>query len=51
MIEEQGDTERVSREIQILKKVRHPNIIQLYEVKKNTIIVFPPELRYFDSVL
>jgi 5'-AMP-activated protein kinase, catalytic alpha subunit len=38
MIEEQGDTERVSREIQILKKVRHPNIIQLYEVKKNTII-------------
>ncbi len=27
MIEEQGDTERVSREIQILKKVRHPNIV------------------------
>jgi 5'-AMP-activated protein kinase catalytic alpha subunit len=27
-----ADVERVSREIHILKLVRHPNIIQLYEV-------------------
>ena len=28
-----ADVERVSREIHILKLIRHPNIIQLYEVK------------------
>jgi 5'-AMP-activated protein kinase catalytic alpha subunit len=27
-----ADVERVAREIHILKLVRHPNIIQLYEV-------------------
>lgn len=27
-----ADVERVSREIHILKLIRHPNIIQLYEV-------------------
>ena len=27
-----SDVERVSREIHILKLIRHPNIIQLYEV-------------------
>ena len=27
-----SDIERVSREIHILKLIRHPNIIQLYEV-------------------
>jgi len=27
-----ADIERVSREIHILKLIRHPNIIQLYEV-------------------
>ena len=27
-----ADVERVSREIHILKLVRHPNVIQLYEV-------------------
>lgn len=29
---DQADVERVTREIQILKRVRHPNIIQLYEI-------------------
>lgn len=31
-IKEVNDVERISREIQILKKIHHPNIIQLYEV-------------------
>ena len=31
-IKDSGDVERVSREIKILKLVRHPNIIQLYEI-------------------
>jgi serine/threonine protein kinase len=31
-IKEVADVERVSREIHILKVLRHPNIIQLYEV-------------------
>ena len=30
---EQADIERVTREICILKILRHPNIIQLYEVR------------------
>ena len=29
---DQADIERVAREIHILKIIRHPNIIQLYEV-------------------
>jgi 5'-AMP-activated protein kinase catalytic alpha subunit len=33
-IKDKADVERVTREINILKKVRHPNVIQLYEVKK-----------------
>jgi serine/threonine protein kinase len=32
-IVEQADIERVTREICILKILRHPNIIQLYEVQ------------------
>ena len=31
-IKELADVERVTREIFILKLVRHPNIIQLYEI-------------------
>ena len=31
------DVERVAREIHILKLVRHPNIIQLYEVCRSVI--------------
>ena len=29
---EVSDIERVQREIHILRKVRHPNVIQLYEI-------------------
>ena len=36
-IKDKSDVERVTREINILKKVRHPNVIQLYEVRG-----FPP---------
>ncbi len=31
-IQDKSDIERVTREIQILKIVRHPNVIQLYEI-------------------
>ena len=31
-INDQADINRVMREIQILKIVRHPNIVQLYEI-------------------
>ena len=32
IIEQENDGERVNREITILRKVRHPNIVQLFEV-------------------
>jgi len=38
-IVEQADVERVAREIHILKLLRHPNIIQLYEVKPENCFV------------
>lgn len=31
-IKDKKDVERITREIKILKKVRHPNVIQLYEI-------------------
>lgn len=31
-IVDDNDIERITREIQILKLIRHPNIIQLYEI-------------------
>jgi len=31
-ITEEADVERVEREIKILKMIRHPNIIQLFEI-------------------
>ena len=31
-IEDEGDRERISWEIHILKIIRHPNIVQLYEI-------------------
>ena len=39
-----ADIERVSREIHILKLIRHPNIIQLYEVRPRQIIETPAKL-------
>mgnify|MGYP000937079751 CR=1 FL=1 len=41
-IKDRKDIDRISREIKILKKVRHPNVIQLYEVSSGV-------LRPFDS--
>lgn len=32
-IKDRSDIERVTREINILKKTRHPHVVQLYEVK------------------
>jgi 5'-AMP-activated protein kinase, catalytic alpha subunit len=31
-----ADVERVTREIHILKQIRHPNVIQLYEIIETT---------------
>ncbi|CAD8060418.1 unnamed protein product [Paramecium sonneborni] len=36
---DQCDIERVTREIQILKKIRHPNLVQLYETPKQLFLV------------
>jgi 5'-AMP-activated protein kinase catalytic alpha subunit len=48
-IKDQSDVERVTREIHILKIVRHPNVIQLYEVRIqinfNLILIFNRLLR------
>ena len=33
-IQDESDIERITREIQILKLIRHPNIVQLYEVDR-----------------
>jgi serine/threonine protein kinase len=38
-IKDQSDVERVTREIHILKIVRHPNVIQLYEVSKTIQVI------------
>jgi serine/threonine protein kinase len=43
-IKDVSDVERVAREIHILKLIRHPNIIQLYEVKSIQIIETPKHL-------
>ena len=34
-IKDQGDIDRINREITILKKVRHPHVVQLYEMIEN----------------
>jgi serine/threonine protein kinase len=39
-----SDVERVTREIHILKLIRHPNIIQMYEVRCMKIIETPKQL-------
>jgi hypothetical protein len=33
MLKDSSDNERVSREIKILKTLRHPNVVQLYDVR------------------
>src|SRR5574343_1430585 len=43
-IKDVSDVERVAREIHILKLIRHPNIIQLYEVSSIQIIETPKHL-------
>jgi len=39
-ITEVADVERVAREIHILKLIRHPNIIQLYEIIETHKVLF-----------
>ena len=34
-IKDSNDLDRISREIKILKRVKHPNIVQLYEIVEN----------------
>ena len=38
-IKDKKDVERITREIKILKKVRHPNVIQLYEVGTHSFFI------------
>ena len=38
-IKDHADLERINREITILKKVRHPNVVQLYEVSRCEVVI------------
>ena len=38
-IKDHADLERINREITILKKVRHPNVVQLYEVSLYKVVI------------
>ena len=38
-IKDHADLERINREITILKKVRHPNVVQLYEVSLRKFVI------------
>ena len=40
LIKEQSDIRRVNREIKILKKAKHSNVIQLYEVLDTTSAIY-----------
>jgi 5'-AMP-activated protein kinase catalytic alpha subunit len=35
-----NDIERVNREIKILKRIKHPNIIQLYEIIESKTAIY-----------
>jgi len=48
-IKDQSDVERVTREIHILKIVRHPNVIQLYEVSETILSKFKLSFDYRSS--
>ena len=39
-ISDNGDVERVTREIHILKKIRYPNIVQLYEIIETSYAIY-----------
>lgn len=45
-IQDESDIERITREIQILKLIRHPNIVQLYEVTNS----YPDHRRPYPSL-
>ena len=45
-IKDKKDVERITREIKILKKVRHPNVIQLYEVRRARTSPNPTQINY-----
>ena len=49
-IKDRKDIDRISREIKILKKVRHPNVIQLYEVRTTPEQIFLFLFRFFPWV-
>lgn len=39
-IQDKEDLERISREINILKKLNHPNIIKIYDVRLRYLIIY-----------
>lgn len=51
-IKDKEDIQRVAREIHILKLIRHPNVIQLYEVPSYLLVIsyFPPHSSPFRSL-
>jgi 5'-AMP-activated protein kinase catalytic alpha subunit len=55
-IQEQADVERVAKEIQILKRLRHPHVIQLFEIIETAtelflIMEFAPGGELFDHIV
>ncbi len=53
---DEGDKTRISREIQILRRIRHPNIIQLFEIietprKLFLIMEYAPNSELFDYIV
>lgn len=55
-IQTQEDFERMSREIKIMRKIRHPNCIQLYEIHESNnhlyfVMEFPGGGELYDRIV